>query len=155
NVLHLAPFKAGRAGRNHGHTHLPRCPVDHHCSRRRPFAKAEPAILRDATRQRFSLAGAPPAPYSRRIALPLPGRRGPTIMATDQAWTAAQRLEGWAGEVRVNLIRIVALVAFYGYHLLNVYALSDDPSLRGDFHLTVTIVVAAWAVAALLLHVLL
>jgi hypothetical protein len=73
-------------------------------------------------------------------------------MASDEAWTAAQRLEGWAGEARVNLIRIVALGAFYGYHLLNAYLLHDDPALRGRFHLVVTIVAAAWAVAALLLH---
>jgi hypothetical protein len=31
-------------------------------------------------------------------------------MAADSAWSAAQRLEGLAGEVRVNLIRFVALV---------------------------------------------
>jgi hypothetical protein len=73
-------------------------------------------------------------------------------MATDEAWIGAQRLESWAGEVRVNLIRIVALAAFYVYHLLNVYVLHDDPALRGEFHIVVTIVVAAWAVAALLLH---
>jgi hypothetical protein len=73
-------------------------------------------------------------------------------MATDDAWTAAQRLESWAGEVRVNLIRIVALVAFYGYHLLNVFVLHDDPELRGPFHLTVTIITVAWALAAFLLH---
>ena len=37
------------------------------------------------------------------------------------SWTNAQRLEGWAGEIRVNLIRLVALVAFYGNHLVNVF----------------------------------
>jgi hypothetical protein len=73
-------------------------------------------------------------------------------MATDDAWADAQRLEGWAGEVRVNLIRIAALIAFYGHHLINVYLIRDDPSLRGEFHLTVTIITAAWAVAAFLLY---
>ena len=73
-------------------------------------------------------------------------------MATDDAWTGTQRLESWAGELRVNLIRIVALVAFYGYHLLNVYVLHDDPALRGEFHLIVTVIVAAWALAAFVLH---
>ena len=27
-------------------------------------------------------------------------------MANDDAWADAQRLEGWAGEVRVNLVRL-------------------------------------------------
>src|SRR4051812_33964521 len=47
----------------------------------------------------------------------------------EDRWDDARRLEAWAGEVRVNLVRVAALVAFYGYHLLNVYALSDDPAL--------------------------
>src|SRR4051794_17012069 len=74
-------------------------------------------------------------------------------MATDDSWTGALRLESWAGEVRVNLMRSIALAAFYGYHLLNVYVLNpDDPALRGDSNVTVTIITAAWAAAALLLH---
>jgi hypothetical protein len=74
-------------------------------------------------------------------------------MATDDTWTAPLRLESWAGEVRVNLIRSIALSAFYGYHLLNVYVLNpDDGALRGDFHLLVTFITAAWAAAAFLLH---
>jgi hypothetical protein len=73
-------------------------------------------------------------------------------MATDDAWADAQRLEAWAGEVRVNLIRIAALIAFYGHHLTNVYLIRNDPGLRGEFHLTVTIITAAWAVAAFLLY---
>jgi hypothetical protein len=73
-------------------------------------------------------------------------------MATDGAWAGAQRLESWAGEMRVNLIRVVALVAFYGYHLIDVYGISDDPLLRGEYHLVVTIITGAWAAAAFLLH---
>ena len=73
-------------------------------------------------------------------------------MAIDPAWRAAQRLEGLAGEARVNLIRLVALVAFYGHHLVNVFLIGDDPSLKGDYHVVVTSLVLAWSLAVLVIH---
>jgi hypothetical protein len=74
-------------------------------------------------------------------------------MHTEHSWRDAQRLEAWAGEVRVNLIRLAAIVAFYGHHLLNVFVLSrNDASLRGTYHATVTVLVLAWSLAALALH---
>src|SRR5215475_1533082 len=73
-------------------------------------------------------------------------------MAADPAWSAAQRLEGLAGEVRVNLIRLVALVAFYGHHLVNVFLIGDDSSLKGDYHVVATSLVLAWALAVLIIH---
>ncbi len=73
-------------------------------------------------------------------------------MAADPAWNAAQRLEGLAGEVRVNLIRLVALVAFYGHHLVNVFVVRDNPSLQGAYHTVVTSLVLAWALAVLVIH---
>ncbi len=71
----------------------------------------------------------------------------------DTRWEDARRLEAWAGEVRVNLIRTVALVLFYGNHLLNVYVYGEDPAARGSFHAVVTAVVLAWAIGILVLHV--
>jgi hypothetical protein len=72
----------------------------------------------------------------------------------DDRWVDARRLEAWAGEVRVNLIRTLALIVFYAHHLLNVYYLSsDDQSLRGKFHSSVTVVVVAWSMAAFTLFV--
>ena len=72
---------------------------------------------------------------------------------TTQRWEDARRLEAWAGEVRVNLIRAAALVAFYGYHLMNAYVIhSDDERLRGRFHLLTTAVVLAWAGAIFILY---
>lgn len=68
---------------------------------------------------------------------------------------ASTGIEAWAGEVRVNLIRLAALVMFYGYHVLNAFVLSDDPTLRGRFHQTVSLVVFVWAAGAVLLHVVL
>ncbi len=73
-------------------------------------------------------------------------------MSADPAWSAAVRLEGLAGEVRVNLIRLAALVAFYGHHLVNVFLIGDDASLRGRYHDTVTNLVLAWALAVLVIH---
>jgi hypothetical protein len=73
-------------------------------------------------------------------------------MAADPAWSAAQRLEGLAGEVRVNLIRLAAIVAFYGHHLVNVFVIGDDPSLKGGYHVVVTSLVLAWALTVLIVH---
>jgi hypothetical protein len=72
--------------------------------------------------------------------------------ATDTRWTDTQRLEGWAGEVRVNVIRLAAIVAFYGHHLINAFLLSDDPRIRGRYHAAVTAAVLAWGALVLLLH---
>jgi hypothetical protein len=73
-------------------------------------------------------------------------------MRNEEQWADARRIEAWAGEVRVNLIRLAALVAFYGHHLVNVYLINDDPSLRGTYHVRVTLLVLAWAVGVLALH---
>jgi hypothetical protein len=68
-------------------------------------------------------------------------------------WDDARRPEAWAGEVRVNLIRVAALVAFYGHHLLNAFVFSNDPELRGRYNAAVSSVVLAWGVAAFVIHV--
>jgi hypothetical protein len=73
-------------------------------------------------------------------------------MNTDHSWTDAQRLEGYAGEVRVNLIRLAAIVVFYGHHLVNVFLLQDDPSLRGNYHVLVTMLALAWALEVGAIH---
>jgi len=74
----------------------------------------------------------------------------------DTTWEDARRLEAWAGEVRVNLIRSAALVLFYGNHLLNVYLYKDDPNLQGEagarYHAGITTIVLAWAIGILVLH---
>jgi hypothetical protein len=68
-------------------------------------------------------------------------------------WDDARRPEAWAGEVRVNLVRVAALVAFYGHHLLNAFILSNDPELRGKYNAAVSAIVLAWAVGAFVVHV--
>jgi hypothetical protein len=73
-------------------------------------------------------------------------------MTADNQWAAAQRLEGLAGEVRVNLIRLAALAGFYGNHLLNVYFFDEDPTVRGRYHASVTVLVLAWLLGVLVVH---
>jgi hypothetical protein len=70
----------------------------------------------------------------------------------DAPWTAAQRAEEWAGELRINLIRMVAIAAFYGQHLINYYfrKLAD---LTPEYHLVVTGIALSWTAAALALHI--
>lgn len=70
---------------------------------------------------------------------------------SDSRWDDARRLEAWAGETRVNLIRAAALIGFYGYHLLNVYLI--DQSLSGAYNLKVTSIVLAWTLAVGALYV--
>ncbi len=72
---------------------------------------------------------------------------------TDPRWADRARLEAWAGEARVNRIRVTAVVVFYAYHLLNVFVLSrDDPTIRGRYHLAVTAAVFAWGMLGLLAY---
>lgn len=73
-------------------------------------------------------------------------------MSNADPWNDAQRIESWAGEIRVNLIRLVALLFFYGHHLLNVYLFRDDPTLVGRFHAAVTALVMAWSASVLVLY---
>src|SRR4051794_39481292 len=55
--------------------------------------------------------------------------------------------------MRVNLVRLLALIAFYGQHLLNVYFSRGDSALTGAFHLAVTALCIAWSIVALMLYV--
>jgi hypothetical protein len=73
-------------------------------------------------------------------------------MGIDTRWADARRIEAWAGEVRVNLVRLVAIVAFYGHHLVNLYLYRDDPVFTGPYHAGVTALVLAWALAVVVLY---
>jgi hypothetical protein len=71
------------------------------------------------------------------------------------AWADARRLEEWAGEARVNLVRVAAVLAFYAHHLLNVYVFRDDPTIVGPFHAAATALTVAWAIVAFAVYYLL
>src|SRR5437764_9342267 len=62
--------------------------------------------------------------------------------------TDPRRLEGWAGEARLNLVRLAAVLLFYGYHLLNVFLSRGDAELSGPYHLSVTALVMVWSTGA-------
>ena len=49
----------------------------------------------------------------------------------DNAWPTISRPEAWAGELRVNVIRMIAIVLFYGGHLIE-WAMADrNAAVRG------------------------
>lgn len=64
---------------------------------------------------------------------------------TNTRWDDVRRLEAWAGEARVNLVRVAALIGFYGQHLLTLYVFRDDPTVDLTFHKAVTALVMMWA----------
>jgi hypothetical protein len=73
-------------------------------------------------------------------------------MTSDDRWEDARRIEAWAGEVRVNLIRLAAIIAFYGNHLVQTYLFHEGRNDHG-FHVAVTAIVLAWATSVLALYV--
>ena len=74
-------------------------------------------------------------------------------MNDERAWADARRVESWAGEFRINLIRLVAIAGFYGYHLLDTYVLRPgDEEIVGRYHTQITVLALAWAVGALAMH---
>jgi hypothetical protein len=67
-------------------------------------------------------------------------------------WDDVRRLEEWAGEVRVNLIRLTGIFLFYGRHVIEYLLASPGDYVRGPYHLRVTWVAAAWAAQVLLVR---
>jgi hypothetical protein len=74
---------------------------------------------------------------------------------TPSAWDDASRVEAWAGEIRVNVVRVLAIVLFYGRHLIEVMLSPPDAPIRGAFHVRVTVLVITWATMAAIVHLLL
>ena len=68
------------------------------------------------------------------------------------SWEAARRIESWAGEIRVNRLRLAAIIVFYVRHLIDIYVNPANRSLGGRYHLFVTLIVLAWAGLVLWLH---
>jgi hypothetical protein len=76
----------------------------------------------------------------------------PNLGAGAEGVDGARRVEGWAGEVRLNLVRLAALTAFYAYHLMNVLLSRDDPVLTGAYHVAATALVMVWAIGVVVLY---
>lgn len=64
-------------------------------------------------------------------------------------------LESWAGEVRVNLIRLVGLLIFYAHHLIQYHLIKDDPWRTVEYHQAVTALAVAWGGMVALIHLVL
>lgn len=62
--------------------------------------------------------------------------------------------ESWAGEVRVNLIRILAIAIFYAHHLVRVYLWKDVPLEHSSEIRIATLVISYGLVVAALYFVL-
>jgi hypothetical protein len=69
-----------------------------------------------------------------------------------QSWEAARRIESWAGEIRVNRLRLAAIIVFYVRHLVDIYVNPANRTFSGRYHLWVTLIVLAWAALVLYLH---
>ncbi len=67
-------------------------------------------------------------------------------------WRDTQRLESWAGETRLNLIRLVAIAVFYGRHLIEAMASPAGSPVRGAYHAQVTCLCLLWASGAVVMH---
>ena len=65
-----------------------------------------------------------------------------TTAATEH-WDAIERMEGWAGEGRVNAIRLTAILALYAQHLANFYWFQTG-EINNAFHVRVTMLVLSW-----------
>lgn len=72
----------------------------------------------------------------------------------NRQWFIVGRWQEFAGEARANLLRIIAVGAFYTVELANYYGLTLGPlhlpkSVDRDFHVTVTALAVAWTLVAL------
>jgi len=73
-------------------------------------------------------------------------------ISAEQAWFIVGRWQEYDGELRANLLRIIAIGAFYIVELCNYYGARwgwDFVSVADPFHRTVTILAAAWVMLAL------
>lgn len=59
-------------------------------------------------------------------------------------WEGVQRIEGWAGESRVNTIRVAAVIGFYANHLYHLG--SHPPEGLARYHMMITFLCFAGAV---------
>lgn len=88
------------------------------------------------------------------------GLRAPTPAAAvaDRQWFILSRWQQYAGEARANLLRIIAIAAFYGIELLNYHGVNLGPfempaSVDLKFHQAMTALAVAWTMVALATHV--
>lgn len=90
----------------------------------------------------------------------------PEAKPSDQyAWDIACRWRQYEAEIRVNVVRVVAIGLFYLVHLAHYYSakgfgqeflqLNDGVTLSSQRHIAITTVVVAWMMYGLVVHMLL
>ena len=73
----------------------------------------------------------------------------PDITSGQWQWFVVGRWQEFAGEARANLLRIIAVGAFYGVELYNYHVVGRGAEEYLAFHRTVTAVAVAWTLLAL------
>jgi hypothetical protein len=77
-----------------------------------------------------------------------------TALSSDRAWFIVGRWQEYQGEARANLLRVVALVVFYGVQLAQYLRLAEPDAANEAFQQHVTQVVAAWSLMAVAILIL-
>ncbi len=84
-----------------------------------------------------------------------------TSPEADRSWFIAQRWQAYEAESRANLLRIIAIGAFYLVHLWSYFGsqgwlpnygflqIAESGEISKRFHLLVTLIAVAWAMLAL------
>jgi hypothetical protein len=69
--------------------------------------------------------------------------------SSDRSWFIVGRWQEYEGEARTNLLRIVAIGAFYALELVNYYLLNTPDEAFTQYHQRVTALAVAWTMVAL------
>ena len=70
-------------------------------------------------------------------------------LSSDRQWYIVGRWQEYEGEARTNLLRIVAIGAFYGVELINFHLLHTPDEAFVNYHQKVTALAVAWTMVAL------
>lgn len=69
--------------------------------------------------------------------------------SADRRWFIASRWQEYEGEGRTNLLRVLAIAAFYANHLLWYMRLDDPTEADVRFHRLATLIAAGWVFLSL------
>ena len=67
-------------------------------------------------------------------------------------WTKELDWESWGGEIRVNFIRLTAILMFYGQHLLHLITAESSAS-NANYHLRATVLSLTWGLLVIAVYV--
>lgn len=78
---------------------------------------------------------------------------GTTPAPVDRPWYIVGRWQEFEGEGRANLLRVLALAAFYCVQLVDHHFFQEHTADERQFHQAVTAIAAGWSLLALGIHV--